>query len=208
MLETERLLLLPCSENDLRVGSRSLARLALQKNLSFDPAEADDKRLQKRIYKAKAGLIREMPDGWLLCTAWLIVRKDEHRLIGDLGFKGVPHMGEVEIGYGLLRPYRNSGYMSEAVDALCRFAFSQTDLPVSCILATTLPNNTASHRVLQKNHFVRDGTMGNLFCWRRRSIHSDISIQKTDNFRGENEQPQRSGKRFWELLKDFFSDNY
>ena len=197
-LETPRLRLIPCTCTELLLGARSLKRLAEAKGLTVVPDTWKEARLRKRVFRAKAALIREAPQAWLLCTAWLIADRNTHMLMGNLGFKGylppegnrredgsqVPsgewerqhcfsecsgrsHGREVEVGYGLHGAFRGCGYMTEAVGALCRFAFGQNMHPVSCVLALTKPSNTASQRVLQKNGFQREADCEGLFCWRR-----------------------------------------
>jgi [ribosomal protein S5]-alanine N-acetyltransferase len=79
---------------------------------------------------------------------WLIVVKEALVGIGLIGFKGYPNAdGETEIGYGVAPQYQGKGYMTEAVRALCDWAFSHPF--VSAVTATTV-TNPASDRVLEK----------------------------------------------------------
>jgi [ribosomal protein S5]-alanine N-acetyltransferase len=79
---------------------------------------------------------------------WLIVVKDIPIGIGLIGFKGYPNAeGETEVGYGVAPEYQSKGYMTEAVRALCDWAFSHPF--VSAVTATTV-TNPASNRVLEK----------------------------------------------------------
>jgi RimJ/RimL family protein N-acetyltransferase len=81
-------------------------------------------------------------------TYWLIVVKEASVGAGFIGFKGLPNAeGETEIGYGLAPEYQGKGYMTEAVRALCDWAFSHP--LVSAVTATTVMN-PASNRVLEK----------------------------------------------------------
>ncbi len=81
-------------------------------------------------------------------TYWLMVLKEKPVGIGLIGFKGYPNAeGETEIGYGVAPQYQGQGYMTEAVRALCDWAFSQPF--VSAVTATTV-QNPASNRVLEK----------------------------------------------------------
>jgi [ribosomal protein S5]-alanine N-acetyltransferase len=81
-------------------------------------------------------------------TYWLIVVKEGPVGIGLIGFKGYPNAeGETEIGYGVAPKYQGQGYMTEAVRALCAWAFSHPF--VSAVTATTV-TNPASSRVLEK----------------------------------------------------------
>jgi len=65
-------------------------------------------------------------------------------------FHGKAGNGSVEIGYGILPAYQNRGFMSEAIDGICRFA---KEAGVNCITAETEIENAASQRVLMKNGF-------------------------------------------------------
>ena len=79
---------------------------------------------------------------------WLIVVKEAPVGIGLIGFKGYPNAaGETEIGYGIAPKYQGKGYMTEAVKAMCAWAFSHPF--VSAVTATTT-ENPASNRVLEK----------------------------------------------------------
>lgn len=86
-------------------------------------------------------------------TFWLFVLKQENTAIGSACFKGAPDAsGAVEIGYGTNALFQNKGYTSEAVGALCRWAFTQPG--VKTVLAETEKSNLPSQRVLQKNGFA------------------------------------------------------
>lgn len=61
------------------------------------------------------------PEHWEWYAVWIIERKDNTH-IGDLSFKGLKEDGSVEIGYGILEDYQNSGYATEAVAAAVDWA--------------------------------------------------------------------------------------
>jgi [ribosomal protein S5]-alanine N-acetyltransferase len=84
--------------------------------------------------------------------AWLITLKG--RVIGDCGALNWPDQsGEVEIGYGLAEPYRNHGYATEAVAALCSWLVAETGA-VRLTAVNVLGDNWASRRVLEKVGFT------------------------------------------------------
>jgi ribosomal-protein-alanine N-acetyltransferase len=95
--------------------------------------------------------------GWWCWYFVLHNRVTGHRvLIGDGGFKGPPDAdGTVELGYALLRPYRNRGYATEAVQALLEWAFDSPG--IRGVYAEAQMGNTASIRVLQKAGFREVG---------------------------------------------------
>lgn len=87
-------------------------------------------------------------------SIWLIIEKRFLLSVGSIMFKGNPDKnGKVEIGYGTNEEYQNRGYMTEAVDAICRAAF-KTGM-VKRIIAETAKDNTPSFGVLEKNNFKK-----------------------------------------------------
>jgi RimJ/RimL family protein N-acetyltransferase len=68
-----------------------------------------------------------------------------------VGFIGLVHPGgqpEAEIKYALGRAYWGAGFATEAVSAVLDYGFGSCRL--TRVIATTAPENAASHRVLQK----------------------------------------------------------
>lgn len=109
----------------------------------------------RQAYQEMLNGVRRHPELALFYTPWKICLKENNTLIGDLGFKGGPIHGAVEIGYGLEEPYFGNGYMTEAVAAAVEWAFTQKG--IYAVTAETLPENLFSQRVLEKNGFVPDG---------------------------------------------------
>ena len=128
-LETERLLIVPCTD--------ALVPVLTEQEYNNGP--------QVWGHLKKLG---EDP-GILYWGPWLALLKSDGTIIGDLGFKGKPDdKGSVEIGYGLLEDYWNKGYATEAVGALMEWAWQQDE--VRKIKAETLVDNPGSIRVLEK----------------------------------------------------------
>ncbi len=125
---------------------------------------------KRRIYRAKLELMSRFPELWLLSTMWLIVDKASGEMVGEIGFKGPPRGGEVELGYSVRLAHRSNGFMTEAVEAMCRFAFSLRTCGISTVCALTNPDNYPSHRVLQKNGFVHDGRRGKFWYWKKDGV--------------------------------------
>ncbi len=81
-------------------------------------------------------------------TYWMIVIKAVPVGAGLIGFKDYPdNDGKSEIGYGIDAAYQNKGYMTEALQALSKWAFSH---PECMILTATTVVNPASEKVLLK----------------------------------------------------------
>ena len=72
--------------------------------------------------------------------------------------------GQVEIGYALYPELENRGFMTEAVEAFCCWAFAQHS--VKAILAETDLQNIASQKVLTKNAFSYYRQIGDWLWWR------------------------------------------
>lgn len=136
-LKAKRLFLVPMTDEDL---------LSLSENHP-DPE-------LRQAYREMLDGCRKGSKTRLWYTAWKICLLGGV-CIGDVGFKGPPQNGAVEIGYGIDEAYRNQGYTTEAVERLMRWAFAQKD--VYFIEAETEPNNAASQRVLQKLGFTPFG---------------------------------------------------
>ena len=73
-------------------------------------------------------------------------------LIGDTGISEVEGKpGEAEIGYVICRRYRGSGYATELVKAMTKFAFSA--FRTHSIYGRVIKGNAASARVLEKSGY-------------------------------------------------------
>lgn len=99
-------------------------------------------------------------------AAWLMVSGDE--AVGVISFKGAPHAGAVEIGYGVAESHRGCGHATHAVALVVAEAASHG----LDVLAETAAENRASQVVLERNAFRRcgervdlDGTA--ILLWRR-----------------------------------------
>lgn len=101
--------------------------------------------------------------------------------IGDCGFKGPPSTdGVVEIAYGIDPEHQRQGYATEAAEALVIFAFNSSQVRVVC--AHTLPDGTASKRVLSKCGFryigeVVDPEDGLVWRWEK---HRELAEDQTN----------------------------
>ncbi|MBL7781945.1 MAG: GNAT family N-acetyltransferase [Saprospiraceae bacterium] len=110
---------------------------------------------------------------------YLIVHKQDVRLIGTCGFKGAPSIdGEVEIGYEIADNYQNRGLATETARALTEFAFAQSG--VDKVIAQTLAEENASVRVLKKLGFEFvcakiDIEDGEIWEWERGKVLSPKS---------------------------------
>jgi RimJ/RimL family protein N-acetyltransferase len=110
--------------------------------------------LHDRIPQAMGIAIRDIDSGAaaVLPTVWLLVRRADGHIIGDMGTHGPPDSeGCVEIGYSLAPSARGQGTGTAAVGALVR---RLTAVPgIRRITAVTGAQNTASRRLLERQGF-------------------------------------------------------
>lgn len=81
-------------------------------------------------------------------SQWAVERKDEGKLIGYAGFKHLDKTAEVELLYGLDKPYWNQGYATEAGHACLSYIFENTSF--DRIVAVADPANVGSWSVMEK----------------------------------------------------------
>jgi len=119
---------------------------------------SSDEEMQAAYSEMLTGA-KEHPEVRPWYIAWKIcLKKEPDKMVGDLCFKGPQEKGRVEVGYGILPEYEGQGYATEAVKAVCEWAFSEKD--VYYVEAETDPDNSASQRVLEKNGFAVTGKTG------------------------------------------------
>ncbi|MER6674542.1 GNAT family N-acetyltransferase [Streptomyces sp. NPDC000983] len=86
--------------------------------------------------------------------AFVLVRQEDDRAVGAIGFHGAPdEEGRVEIGYDLAESARGHGYATEALGALAEWALARDD--VRTLMATVDHANHPSQAVLTRSGFVR-----------------------------------------------------
>jgi [ribosomal protein S5]-alanine N-acetyltransferase len=101
-------------------------------------------------------LCRDDPSRHAWHAPWKIHRISDGRSLGMLSFSQPPKRDEdVVLAYWMDTRYQNQGYMTEALEAVCRWAFR--DKQLRHLVASTEATNRASRRVLEKTGFMRDG---------------------------------------------------
>lgn len=142
-METEHLLLEPCSIQHLEklLAGASAFKSAFGIEVVDGYIEFPG-AIQYSVEKLRSGLVEK--EWW----TYMILHKTD-KLIGIGGYKGAPdYQGVVEIGYGIAPAYRGKGYATEAASILINNAINVAG--VNTVLAHTLPEISASTRVLQK----------------------------------------------------------
>lgn len=156
-ITTKRMELRPATEQTLQAElDRDYPQLGmiLQAEVSsaWPPPLYDDPAVQWSLQR-----LRESPRNAVWCS-WYFLRTypgGRRELIGVGGFKGAPKSGTVEIGYSLVEAYQRQGLGTEAAAGLVQWA--RAFPRIRKVAAHTLPELTASIRVLEKNGFKLRG---------------------------------------------------
>lgn len=145
-LQTERLRMIPCTKETVKI--------------------ANDQRYENGTQISNYLKQLNEDSSLLYWGSWLVIRKPDGMVIGDIGFKGKPDKNRtVEVGYGFLEEYWNKGYATEAVGKLIQWAFSTSK--VDKVIAETLPNNYGSMRVLEKLNMKKISHSETMIYWER-----------------------------------------
>lgn len=147
-IETERLVLFPYTAENLALFNSDIAEFEKVFGVSYQGEELDHlltgflKKLEKEI----AG----DPENYLFFTEFLIVLKENDRIIGSVDYKYVPKDGVTEVGYGMNKAYEGHGYMTEALYAFLKFG---KENGIKTVRADTLVDNIKSQNVLLRCGF-------------------------------------------------------
>lgn len=89
---------------------------------------------------------------------WAMYLNSDMDFIGAIGFNNYqPNHNKIELGFWLLPKYWGNGYVIEAAEEVCNFAFSE--IKVHRIEALVENENENSKRTLRKLGFRHEGTM-------------------------------------------------
>ena len=94
--------------------------------------------------------------------AFVIRRHHDATPLGDLGLRiSSQNPLEADVGYSVVSDAQGQGIASEALRALCEYAFAQTG--VTALNAYVLAENRASQRVLEKLGFVQTDVLPKVY---------------------------------------------
>jgi [ribosomal protein S5]-alanine N-acetyltransferase len=102
---------------------------------------------------------------------WMIVKKENMQVIGDIGFHGKSdEKGEVEVGYGLVEKEkeRGNGIGFESLQAIIEWIYPQTS--VKAIKADCLIDNKPSIRIVEKVGMKEINRDRNLIYWELKPV--------------------------------------
>jgi len=107
--------------------------------------------------------VKKNPDNYFWFTRLEIILKVENRIIGSIGFSGLPkESGETEVDYMINPLYQNKDYEPEAFKEMIAFKNKN----VKAVFAETPKDYIASQRVLIKNNFVKIEEREKTFLWK------------------------------------------
>jgi RimJ/RimL family protein N-acetyltransferase len=177
VLTSSRLKLIPL-DNSLLSLWRQFGREAVEKELNLRPNNIVlEKFYANEMNDAMVNywlpMTHKFPLDFMWYTNWEIILNTSSCSVGGIGFAGLPdNEGATEIGYALDQKFRGQGIATEAVQALCEWAFQDPGLQV--IRSETPVDNEGSQRVLEKNQFQKTGEKNlplelpmQVFTWER-----------------------------------------
>ena len=151
-LHTNRLRIIPLDLVQFRILLDDIEKL--EKVLGLKPSHQAMDEHTRQAMESNYKQAQENTESYLWYTNWQIILKSENVAVGSASFKGVPNVkGEVEIGYGTDPPFRNKGYMTEAIRTICSWALNQPG--ITGVIAETELDNVASQKVLEKSGMKR-----------------------------------------------------
>lgn len=163
-LATERLRIIPLNLKlfNLLLTDKEALESTLGLNHSKDNLDMHTQIAMRELYDTA----KKNTDDYFWYTNWQIILKRINMSVGSACFMGRPDSsGTVEIGYGMNEEFQRCGYMTEAVKAMCRWAFTQPG--VRYVTADTEKNNIASQRVLIKCGMEKYKETDEFISWRQ-----------------------------------------
>lgn len=152
VLETPRLMLRPCRMEDLEVFHRYCANPQVGPNAGWKPHETLEES-------------RKILEDWVKGSEqegiWAIEEKNLGQMVGSIGLHmdglrpGVPNCRMM--GYALAQEQWGKGLMTEAAQALLRYAFDT--LGLALVTINHYAYNARSRRVIEKCGFTYEGTL-------------------------------------------------
>ncbi|WP_442604159.1 GNAT family N-acetyltransferase [Paenibacillus sp. KN14-4R] len=150
-IHTPNLLLRALTEADAQAMFEYFSQEAVMQYYGQDPYQTIDEA------KALIQLLLQN-ETEMRGARWGIVKKDEQKLIGTIGFNLLNLKNKrTEIGYELHPLYWRKGYASEAVQAIIDYGFKE--LGLERIAAIVYLDNTGSNGLLAKLGFQKEGIL-------------------------------------------------
>jgi RimJ/RimL family protein N-acetyltransferase len=155
-LQTRRLILRGPALSDASAVTRALQPLAMSRWLGVVPHPYTARHARRFLSEAATG----EASGGDICRV-IVSRANPNVLIGVIGFRCE---GDtlLSLGYWIAREHHGRGYAREAAKAMIDFGF--TTRPVDAVVATVLPDNLPSRRVLKAAGLARQHRRVTMWC--------------------------------------------
>jgi len=147
-METERLILRRWEEEDLH----DLHRYAQDREVALNTGWHPHTSMEESEAMLKRFMSHE--------ETWAVCLKETGRAVGHIRLTPNPNKGKwraKSVSYALSRECWGQGLMSEALHAVVRYAFEETD--ADRLTAFRYPENVRSGRMLEKCGFEYEGTL-------------------------------------------------
>jgi RimJ/RimL family protein N-acetyltransferase len=154
-LETLRLRLRPRTIDDLEASLAMDLDPEVHRYIFAEPPDPDARRTQILAHIASGG----PPVGGI----WVVEWRETPGFLGWCGLFPLEHSGLVEIGYRYVRAAWGQGVATDAARAVLDHGFRQ--LALDRIVAVAHPDNSGSHRVLEKIGLRRAGEAWHYGQW-------------------------------------------
>jgi len=151
-LETERFILWPLNCDELELLLTSKQDFDEKYNCKYRGDVLTG--FMAEIFAGQLILMKKHPENYLMYTFWMMLRREDRVIVGSADFKCPPKNGQVEIGYGITVDYEGKGYMTETVEAMCRWALDRQE--IEAVIAETEKWNVKSQNVLKHCGFELD----------------------------------------------------
>ncbi|PXV66766.1 RimJ/RimL family protein N-acetyltransferase [Dysgonomonas alginatilytica] len=181
IIETTRLRIIQLTAEQFELWLSGVEKM--EQSLGLTPSK---EHLDEHVQSAMEAQYKKAlsdPDNYLWLGNRQIILKSENKSIGSANFKNSPQENsDVEIGYGINADYRNEGYMTEAVQAMCEWALPQSG--VNSVIAETDKENDASQKVLKKCGMKKYDESDTGFWWKlEKSKRMNILNTKPEVFK-------------------------
>jgi len=174
VIETNRLIITPLTYGQLK--KYTACDNSLEEELNLNPSlRTISPELKEALEETILLNVADTSKNYLYSTLWTAISKAENRMVGDLCIVGEPNdEGEIEIGYGTYDEYQGKGYMTEIVAGIITWAKTQPS--VKSIIASTDRTNSASHKVLQKNNFIKINETDAAINWKLKLMDTYMHV--------------------------------
>ncbi|WP_306644083.1 GNAT family N-acetyltransferase [Sanyastnella coralliicola] len=144
-ISTERLLIRPFTLDDIEASYQMNLDAEVSK-YTGDGGVVSKQEIERRITEDVLGDYTKHGFGRLV-----VELKATQEFIGFTGLKYIPELNEVDLGYRLMSQHWGKGYATESAKAAIELGFEK--LGLKSIIATVLPDNQGSIKVLNKLNF-------------------------------------------------------